>query len=128
MKPLTLEWINKAEGDWIAAQREFRARKSPIYDAACFHAQQSAEKYIKARLTEAGVGFGRTHNLIALLASAIAVEPSWIALQPKLNALNAYAVQYRYPGSSASKANAQAAVRDCREVRRVVRRSLGLDV
>jgi hypothetical protein len=27
MKPLTLEWIDKAEGDWISAQRELRAPK-----------------------------------------------------------------------------------------------------
>lgn len=40
MKPLTHEWISKAEGDWHSAQRENRARKQPNYDAACFHAQQ----------------------------------------------------------------------------------------
>ena len=45
MNPLTLEWVEKAEGDWLTAQREYRARKAPNYDAACFHAQQVAEKY-----------------------------------------------------------------------------------
>jgi HEPN domain-containing protein len=53
MKPLTLESIEKAEGDFASAQREFRAKKFPNYDAACFNAQQCAEKYIKARLQEA---------------------------------------------------------------------------
>ncbi len=53
MKPITLEWIDKAEGDWHSAQREYRARLRPNYDAACFHAQQCAEKYLKARLEEA---------------------------------------------------------------------------
>jgi len=47
MKPITLEWIDKAEGDWTSAQREHRARQRPNYDAACFHAQQYAEKYLK---------------------------------------------------------------------------------
>jgi HEPN domain-containing protein len=46
MNPLTLEWIDKAEGDWITASREYRARRQPNYDAACFHAQQTAEKYL----------------------------------------------------------------------------------
>jgi len=50
MKQLTLEWVKKAEGDYVTAQRELRARKSPNYDASCFHAQQCAEKYLKARL------------------------------------------------------------------------------
>jgi HEPN domain-containing protein len=67
MKPITLEWINKAEGDWTSAQREYRARQRPNYDASCFHAQQCAEKYLKARLEEAGIAFGRTHNLTSLL-------------------------------------------------------------
>ena len=29
MKLLTLEWIQKAEEDYLSAQREYRARKSP---------------------------------------------------------------------------------------------------
>jgi HEPN domain-containing protein len=50
MKPLTEEWIAKAEGDFTTAQRELRARKSPNFDAACFHTQQCIEKYLKAIL------------------------------------------------------------------------------
>ena len=128
MKPLTREWIDKAEGDWISAQRELRARKSPNFDASCFHSQQGAEKYLKARLTEAGITFGKTHNLIALLASVLAVEPGWIILQPELTALDVYAVAYRYPGNSATRINARTAVKDCSEVRRQVRLSLGLQL
>ena len=47
MKPITLEWIAKAEGDWNSAQREYRARQRPNYDAACLHAQQCAENISK---------------------------------------------------------------------------------
>lgn len=50
MQPLTTEWINKAEGDLTTARRELRARTAPNYDAECFHAQQCAEKYMKALL------------------------------------------------------------------------------
>jgi HEPN domain-containing protein len=50
MNPLTTEWIEKAEGDLLTAQREYRARNRPNYDAVCFHAQQTAEKYLKAWL------------------------------------------------------------------------------
>ncbi|MEG3864862.1 MULTISPECIES: HEPN domain-containing protein [unclassified Microcoleus] len=46
MNPLTVEWVDKAEGDFTTALRELRARKSPNYDAACFHAQQCVEKYL----------------------------------------------------------------------------------
>ena len=48
MKPLTREWVEKAEGNYATARRESRVRKKPNFDAVCFHAQQSAEKYLKA--------------------------------------------------------------------------------
>jgi len=48
MNPSAQEWINKAEGDWATANRENQVRKNPNYDAVCFHAQQCAEKYLKA--------------------------------------------------------------------------------
>ena len=76
----------------------------------------------------AGIATGKTHNLILLLMLALPVEPAWTTLQPRLTALNVYAVAYRYPGSSANKADAKAAITDCREVRRQVRLALGLPV
>jgi hypothetical protein len=36
MKLATREWIEKAEADFISAGREYRARKKPNFDAACF--------------------------------------------------------------------------------------------
>jgi hypothetical protein len=67
MNELTLEWLQKAEGDYATAGRETRARRQPNYDAACFHAQQTAEKYLKALLHEHGASVPRTHSLIELL-------------------------------------------------------------
>ena len=57
MQALTSEWVTKAEGDFVTARRELRARVLPNYDAACFHAAQCAEKYFKARLQEANIAF-----------------------------------------------------------------------
>ncbi len=128
MKQITQEWIDKAEDDYIVALREVRARKHPVYDATCFHAQQCAEKYIKARLIEAGVVFSKTHNLLALLVLVLPIEPGWAVLQTRLTALNVFAVNYRYPGRSATKADALDAVKRCREVRRTIRQSFGLSV
>ena len=50
MKPSTLEWVAKAEGDFRMMEREARVRKQPNYDGLCFHAQQCVEKYLKARM------------------------------------------------------------------------------
>jgi len=128
MKPQTAEWVEKAEGDWNAAQQLNRVRKDPNYDGVCFHCQQCVEKYLKARLEEAGVNFPKTHDLIKLLGLVITVEPQWVALHPLIATLNPYAVGYRYPGLTATKADAMAAIKDCKEVRRVIRAAFGLPV
>lgn len=126
MRPITLEWVDKAEGDWFSAQREARARTHPNYDAACFHAQQCAEKYLKARLQEAGLAFKKTHDLVNLLNLILSAEPTWSALRADLIILTGYAVDYRYPGNAATKAEAQDAVRCCLRVRHFIRQSFGL--
>jgi HEPN domain-containing protein len=127
MKPLTREWIDKAEGDFATARREIRIRKAPNYDAVCFHAQQCVEKYLKARLQEADLSFGRTHDLAALLNLLLPLEASWETFLPHLRTLTVFAVGVRYPGESADKAMAREALTVCRDIRRHIRLSLGLE-
>ena len=127
MTPLTQEWISKAEADFRSARREYRARKEPNYDLACFLAQQVAEKYLKARLQEAGVPFAKTHNLAVLLDLLLPVEPLWEGLRPMLKALTGYAVEVRYPGASADKERAKTALLMAEEVRGFARRGLGVE-
>jgi HEPN domain-containing protein len=126
MQPLTIEWIDKAEGDFATAQREVRARKQPNYDAACFHAQQCAEKYLKARLQEEGIAIPYTHDLVALLNLLLPIEPSWSTLTPDLRALTVFGVTFRYPGASADRAMARDAFVRCGNVRHIIRASMGL--
>src|SRR5581483_7698181 len=126
MLPLTAEWVAKAEADLVTARREMRARRAPNYDAACFHAQQCAEKYLKACLQEAAQPFGKTHNLIALLGSLVALDVGWDRLRPHLTSLTQYAVNVRYPGETAGRDDGRESVRLCRAVRRFARQRLGL--
>lgn len=126
MKPITHEWVEKAEGDLATAMRELRARLRPNYDAACFHAQQCAEKYLKACLQEHEIRFEKTHNLGLLLDLLHQVLPEWEELRASLHEMSAYAVAFRYPGESAEREDARRAVRLCREVRRRARLHLGL--
>lgn len=86
--------------------REFHPFGIPNYEAVCFHAQQCAEKYLKARLQDAGIQFGKTHDLPALLDMLPPVEPAWGATLSDLQTLSTYAVAYRYPGDSAGEADA----------------------
>ena len=50
MTPMAAEWVSKAEGDFAVVGILRRSRKPGRRDAICFHCQQCAEKYLKARL------------------------------------------------------------------------------
>lgn len=62
------------------AERILRARNRSDFSNACFHAQQCAEKYMKAVLDEHGQTIDRVHDLSALLGKLTNIEPSWILL------------------------------------------------
>jgi HEPN domain-containing protein len=128
MKPTTAEWVAKAEDDFAVMEREGRVVVHPSYDAVCFHAQQCAEKYLKARLCEADTAFGKTHDLVALLDRVLDYEPSWETFREDLGYLSDFAVSFRYPGESADRDFALEAQHRCQVFRRAARRSLGLDV
>ncbi|MGE0884054.1 MAG: HEPN domain-containing protein [Blastocatellales bacterium] len=128
MNQLTQEWIDKAEDDWNVTLIVYRARKHPSYDAACFHSQQCVEKYLKARLQEANIAFGKTHNLIRLHNLVLPAEPVWNVMLADLIVLNSYSVDLRYPGKAATRADAKDAIRRCRLVRKLVRQSFNLPI
>jgi HEPN domain-containing protein len=127
MQQLTAERVEKAEEDFISAQREYRARNRPNYNAACFFSQQCIEKYIKGRLQEANIEFSKTHDLTKLLDLVEPVEPLWQAYRSTFRFISAYAVDYRYPGESSTKEDAQEAIKICRDFRKTARFGLGLD-
>ncbi len=126
MQPDVAEWIAKAEADWATACREFQVRRRTNFDAVCFHSQQCIEKYLKARLIVAGVGFPKTHDLVALLALVQKAEPLWQPWKEHLAKLTYYAVAVRYPGESAERADAAETLKIAKLLRAEIRFSLGL--
>lgn len=127
MKPITDEWIAKAEGDFAMMERECQVQENPNYDGICFHAQQCAEKYLKARLCEAGITFNKIHDLTALLEQALAIEPAWETFREDLAYLSDFAITFRYPGESADEESALDARQRCRLFRNAARNAFGLD-
>ena len=117
---------HKGRGDFHSAQREYRARKNPNYDALCFHSQQCVEKYLKARLQEADIPFGRIHDLAVLLDAVLVVEPLWEFMRSQLRLLSIFAVEYRYPGQFADLDTSKQAFAICKSVRNTIRQNMGL--
>ena len=126
MKPMSAEWVAKAEGDFAMMERECQVTENPNYDGICFHAQQCAEKYLKARLCEADITFSKIHDLVALLDQVLDVEPAWESFREDLAYLSDFAVTFRYPGESADAESAIDAQRRCRQFRIAARDALGL--
>ncbi len=118
-------WAARAEEDYRLAQSALR-RKRPLLYGACFHAQQCAEKYLKALLVFRGQDFPKTHDLVAL--STLCEQAGIIVpIHPDdLDQLSAYAVGIRYPGEEPALEEARIAVRIAGKIRRFARRLLGL--
>src|SRR5947209_10456621 len=97
MLPMTREWVAKAESDYDGACEALRSRKKSRRDRICFFSQQCVEKYLKARLTEAGLSFPRTHELTILLDLCAGVEPLWAVFHRAFADMAQYAVLVQPP-------------------------------
>jgi len=128
MNSIVSEWVEKAEGDFQTAEREMRARKAPNYDAVCFHAQQCAEKYLKAFLIHRQIPFRPIHDLEVLLGLITPISADFEFTRDLLLLLNDYAVDIRYPSEFATKDEARAAVKAMRTVRAFMRQKLRLSL
>lgn len=92
------EWVAIADGDLVTAERELRARKAPNYNSACFHAQQCAEKYLKAFMVQQDIPFKKIHDLRELAKPIIQDFAEFDLISDLLAELNPLAVAIRYPG------------------------------
>lgn len=64
------QWVEKAEEDLTNAEYTLTLREKCPLGTVCFHAQQCAEKYLKALLTLHAVPFPKTHHLPELLPTS----------------------------------------------------------
>ena len=125
MNPLTREWIERAEEDYVALKWQQQS-PTPTYNLICFLSQQCVEKYLKAWLQEANIRFSKTHDLKGLLDLIVPTISSWHAWQSDFQIIAPYSVEFQYPGKSATAKNAQHAVHVCTEVRQAIRSELKL--
>ncbi len=126
MHEITKEWAEKAEGDYELAETALQSGKPREYDGVCFHAQQCAEKYLKAYLYEHSQTFPRVHDLDELIDLCLPYDSSFELQRSILNGLEHYAVEIRYPGIVAGVGDAQTAFKDIISFRAFIRVRLGL--
>lgn len=93
----TREWVRKAENDFLTAQHLFKGGERYVNGTA-FHAQQAAEKYLKAFLVWHQIEFKKTHDIAALLKLASEMDSVISDVLSDAVHLTPYGVEYRYPG------------------------------
>ena len=92
---LVKRWLEKARRDLNTAHNCLDSSE-PFPDIICFHAQQAAEKYLKAYLVYYEIEFPKTHSLEDLILLANRQDSSFLNLQDISCILTPYAVEVRY--------------------------------
>lgn len=92
-----VELLAAAQRDRLTYRILRRDAEAPL-ETTLFHAQQAAEKSIKAVLVQHGIVFRRIHDLIELLDIACAHRIQVPVARDLLVRLGPYAVEFRYLG------------------------------
>ena len=108
---IILIWLQRARSDLQLGRAALRTREVMPEDA-CFHAQQCAEKALKALLLHFGIDFPKTHAIEVLLDL---LKTQGICIPKDVDEsfeLTEYAVHTRYPGEweLVTKAEARRAI------------------
>ncbi len=119
------EWAHKAECDWLTATHLLTLQQDFVIDAVQFHAQQSAEKYLKALMVFHGLSVPKTHDIEALVGALGHLIDLDVSVE-ELRLLSTAAVVSRYPGPGKSgHADAEATVKIARKIRETIRQAIG---
>lgn len=92
-----LAWLQRARSD-LQLGRAALSVEGVMPEDACFHAQQCAEKALKALLLYMGIAFTKTHAIEVLLDL---LKSQGVSIPDEVDEafeLSEYAVQTRYPG------------------------------
>lgn len=119
------DWLRKADSD-LKAARLLAAQEFLDYEAAAFHAQQCAEKMIKAYLVRHQVEFPKTHDIRKLRNIVATIDRGLAESLSEADILSPYSVEFRYPGDLEiiSKETALQAVSIAEEVSNLIQKKL----
>lgn len=116
------QWAGFADEDLKVAQLILSAPDPCSFRLAAYHAQQCAEKYLKACLVCCEVDFPYTHNISILLELCSEHGLPTVGIDES-DALSRYAISTRYPGEDrvVSREEARTAIELAAAVREAAR-------
>lgn len=112
-------WLRKARSDLRSAELLLESDFDD-YATAAFHAQQGAEKMLKALLVRQQIAFPKTHDIGDLLGLVRQVDAQLADDMSGVETLTPFAVEARYPEVEVSFEQAETAVDGGRMVERAV--------
>lgn len=120
------QWIEKAEHDLINGRHTMTLADDCPYDTVCFHAQQAAEKLLKAMLSHLGIEFTKIHDITVLVDLLPKTSRPGISVEEQAR-LTQWAVAARYPGveEEPSRQDAAEALRLAEAIKVFVGRDIG---
>lgn len=126
------QWLTYGDEDLRFAKHGFSLKASSPYRLIAYHAQQCAEKHLKAYLVFHAIDFPYTHNLSQLL-DLCADRAAWVEGLRDAEELTPFAITARYPGEEEEvlEEEARRAVEIAARVREAVRTALlaeGLEI
>ena len=121
------QWLIHGDEDLRLAEHAMtlKPEEEPPYRLIAYHAQQCAEKYLKAYLVYCVVDFPYTHN-ISVLLELCNEHATWAEELQDAEQLTLYSITTRYPGEEQEVTGAEAkqAIELARKVRIQVRTAL----
>jgi HEPN domain-containing protein len=97
---LARDWLAKAATDLLVCE-QLLGQGAVFSEAIAFHAQQAAEKSLKALLVVRQVEFPKTHDIERLLDLVAVGDGPLADALADVAGLTPYGVEYRYPGEYA---------------------------
>ena len=116
------QWVAKAENDLKNADHTLTMGDDCPLDTVCFHAQQCAEKYLKALLPYQQIDFPKSHDLAEFAALLTGMHGFPLSVD-ECERLTDYATVTHYPGNweAIDRHDAEKAVAMAKRVRTVIR-------
>jgi HEPN domain-containing protein len=120
-----IQWLEFADEDLKLARHGLTLTSGVPYRLIAYHAQQCAEKYLKAFLVYHEIDFPYTHNIGRLL-ELCAEKGDWARNLPEADELTPFAITARYPSEqeTVTREESLRAIEIALKVRETIRKAL----
>lgn len=120
-----IQWLEFADEDLKLARHGLTLTSGVPYRLIAYHAQQCAEKYLKAFLVYHEIDFPYTHNIGRLL-ELCAEKGDWARNLPEADELTPFVITARYPSEqeTVTREESLRAIEIALKVRETIRKAL----